>query len=283
MLSVSKKTQQKMGLFFCYAVIFVAIIAVIYPTVWIIGSALNPANSLYSSRIIPENASLKNFKELLTSEQYKFKYWYWNSIKIGALNSFFSVILTALTAYIFSKTRFWGRKYGLMTFLIIQMFPGMMSMVAIYVLLNMFGLLDTHTGILIVYLGGAVPFSTWMIKGYFDTIPSSLVEAATIDGASRFRIFWQIMLPLAKPMLAVVAMLNFINPFNDFLLAQLILRSPEKQTLAVGLYQMISAQFSNDWTLFSAGAVLAAVPIMIFVLSMQKYFVGGLSAGATKG
>ncbi|WP_026188987.1 sugar ABC transporter permease [Orenia marismortui] len=280
---MSKKTQQKMGLFFCYAVIFVAIIAVIYPTVWIIGSALNPANSLYSSRIIPENASLKNFKELLTSEQYKFKYWYWNSIKIGALNSFFSVILTALTAYIFSKTRFWGRKYGLMTFLIIQMFPGMMSMVAIYVLLNMFGLLDTHTGILIVYLGGAVPFSTWMIKGYFDTIPSSLVEAATIDGASRFRIFWQIMLPLAKPMLAVVAMLNFINPFNDFLLAQLILRSPEKQTLAVGLYQMISAQFSNDWTLFSAGAVLAAVPIMIFVLSMQKYFVGGLSAGATKG
>ncbi|WP_134116399.1 sugar ABC transporter permease [Orenia marismortui] len=280
---MSKKTQQKMGLLFCYAVIFVAIIAVVYPTVWIVGSALNPANSLYSSRIIPENASLKNFKELLTSEQYKFKYWYWNSIKIGALNSFFSVILTALTAYIFSKTRFWGRKYGLMTFLIIQMFPGMMSMVAIYVLLNMFGLLDTHTGILIVYLGGAVPFSTWMIKGYFDTIPSSLVEAATIDGASRFRIFWQIMLPLAKPMLAVVAMLNFINPFNDFLLAQLILRSPEKQTLAVGLYQMISAQFSNDWTLFSAGAVLAAVPIMIFVLSMQKYFVGGLAAGSTKG
>jgi len=282
-MSLGQEKRSQIGLIFCYTIIAIAIVAALYPAIWIVGSALNPSNSLYSSSLIPENASLKNFKDILTTKEYHYVKWYINSIKIGALNSFFAVLLTSLTAYVFSKTRFWGRKYGLMTFLVIQMFPGIMSMVAIYVLLNMFGLLDTHLGLLLVYLGGAVPFSTWMIKGYFDTIPSSLVEAAKIDGADRFRIFWQIMLPLAKLMLAVVAMMNFINPFNDFVMAALVLRSPEKQTLAVGLYNMINSQFNNDWTLFSAGAVLAAVPIMIVFLSMQRYYVHGLSAGATKG
>ncbi len=282
-MSPFKTIKDNIGLIFCYAVIFIAIIAVLYPTIWIVFSSFNPANSLFSSKLIPEKAGLDNFKKLLNSPDYPYLKWYWNTIKIGGLNAIFSVLLTALTAYVFSKTKFWGRKYGLMIFLIIQMFPGMMAMVAIYVILNMFNLLDTHLGILLVYLGGAVPFSTWMLKGYFDTIPSSLVDAAKIDGANRFRIFWQIMLPLAKPMLAVVAMLNFVGPFNDFVLASIILRSPGKQTLAIGLYQMISSQFTNDWTLFSAGAVLAAIPIMIIFLSMQRYIIGGLSAGATKG
>ncbi|MGM0369697.1 MAG: sugar ABC transporter permease [Bacillota bacterium] len=254
----------------------------LYPTIWILSASINPNNSLSSSSLIPDGATLDNFKELITDDNYPFFTWYWNSIKLGIFSSTLAVALTAMSGYIFAKLDFWGRDYGLMTFLIIQMFPPMMSIVAIYVLLNMFGLLDTHTGLLIVYTGGAVPFASWMLKGYFDSIPTSLVDAAKIDGASQWRIFWQIMLPLAKPMLAVVAMFNFVKPFSDFILANLLLQTTDRLTLAVGLYRMVANQFTNDWTLFAAGAVMSAIPVMALFLSMQQFFISGLSAGATK-
>ena len=278
----TKEQKSKMGLIASYAVVIMMIIIALYPTIWILSASINPNNSLSSSSLIPDGATLDNFKSLIFSNDYPFVRWYWNSIKLGVLSSTIAVALTAMSGYIFAKLDFWGREYGLMLFLVIQMFPPMMAIVAIYVLLSMFGLLDTHTGLLIVYTGGAVPFASWMLKGYFDSIPTSLVHAAKIDGASQFRIFWQIMLPLAKPMLAVVAMFNFIRPFSDFILASLLLQSQEQLTLAVGLYRMVASQFSQDWTLFAAGAVISAIPVMILFLSMQQYFISGLSAGATK-
>ena len=278
----TKEQKSKMGLIASYAVVIMMIIIALYPTIWILSASINPNNSLSSSSLIPDGATLDNFKSLIFSNDYPFFRWYWNSIKLGVLSSTIAVALTAMSGYIFAKLDFWGREYGLMLFLVIQMFPPMMAIVAIYVLLSMFGLLDTHTGLLIVYTGGAVPFASWMLKGYFDSIPTSLVHAAKIDGASQFRIFWQIMLPLAKPMLAVVAMFNFIRPFSDFILASLLLQSQEQLTLAVGLYRMVASQFSQDWTLFAAGAVISAIPVMILFLSMQQYFISGLSAGATK-
>jgi arabinogalactan oligomer/maltooligosaccharide transport system permease protein len=279
---LTKDQKSKLGLVVSYAIVFIMIAIALYPTIWILSASINPNNSLSSSSLIPDGATLANFKELLTDDNYPFFTWYWNSIKMGVFSSTLAVALTAMSGYIFAKLDFWGRNYGLMTFLIIQMFPPMMSIVAIYVLLSMFGLLDTHTGLLIVYTGGAVPFASWMLKGYFDSIPTSLVDAAKIDGASQWRIFWQIMLPLAKPMLAVVAMFNFVKPFSDFILASLLLQSQEKLTLAVGLYRMVANQFTNDWTLFAAGAVMSAIPVMILFLSMQRFFISGLSAGATK-
>ena len=280
-MEMTTETAEKMKTVLSYTIIFLAILAVLYPTIWIINAAINPNNSLTSSTLIPTDATLKNFKKLF--RDYPFLKWYFNTIKIGLLNSAIAVSLTALIGYVFSKYRFIGRKYGLMALLVVQMFPVMMAMVAIYVLLNIFGLLDTHTGLLIVYLGQAVPFTSWMLKGYFDSIPTSLVDAARIDGAGRLRVFWQIMLPLAKPMLAVAAMMSFVRSVNDFVLARIVLTTEGKQTLAVGLYTMITQQFSNDWTLFAAGAILVAIPILIFMLSMQKYYISGLSSGATKG
>mgnify|MGYP006278899207 CR=1 FL=1 len=279
---LTEDQKSKLGLIASYAVVVIMIIIALYPTVWILSASINPNNSLSSSSLIPDGATLDNFKELVSDPSYPFFRWYWNSIKLGVLSSTIAVALTAMSGYIFAKLDFWGRKYGLMSLLIVQMFPPMMSIVAIYVLLSMFGLLDTHLGILIIYTGGAVPFASWMLKGYFDSIPTSLIHAAKIDGASQFRIFWQIMLPLAKPMLAVVAMFNFVRPFSDFILANLLLQSKDTITLAVGLYRMVANQFSNDWTLFAAGAVLSAIPVMILFLSMQRYFISGLSAGATK-
>lgn len=271
--------KEKVGLVASYAIIAVMIIIALYPTLSILGVAVNPNNSISNTSLIPAGATLDNFKELIN--EFQFFRWYWNSIKMGLLSSFIAVVLTAITGYIFAKLEFWGREYGLMLVLVIQMFPPMMAIVAIYVVLSMFGLINTHLGLLIIYTGGAVPFASWMLKGYFDSISTSLIDAAKIDGASQFRIFWQIMLPLAKPMLAVVVMFNFIRPFSDFILASLLLQSESKLTLAVGLFRMVTGR-APQWNLFAAGAVMSAIPVMVLFLSMQRYFISGLSAGATK-
>ena len=156
-------------------------------------------------------------------------------------------------------------------------------MVAIYILLNTIGLIDTLWGLIIVYVGGSIPMNAFLVKGYFDTIPKSLDESAKMDGAGHFRIFFQILLPLAKPILAVVALFNFMAPFMDFILPRIILRSPQNFTLALGLYNFVNSQFSNNFTRFAAGAILIALPIAAVYLYLQKYLITGLSAGATKG
>lgn len=266
-----------------YIISVLGLIFALYPVVWILSSALNPHNVLSTRALMPPEVSLDNFRDLFAHQSYPFFRWYWNSVKLATATSVLTVLLTATTGYAFSKFKFWGRKYGLILMLIVQMFPVFMAMVAIYAFLSMFGLTNTHRGILLFYLGGAVPFSSWLLKGYFDTVPDSLRDAAVIDGANRFQIFWKIMLPLAKPMLAVVAMKTFVGPFNDFVLARILLSSRRQYTLALGLYNMVADEFSQAWTMFSAGALLSAIPVMILFLSMQKYFVGGLAAGATKG
>ena len=170
-----------------------------------------------------------------------------------------------------------------MTFLILQMIPNFAALIAIYVLAVLTDLLDTHLALVLVYTGGAIPMNTYLMKGYLDTIPKELDESARMDGAGHFRIFWQIVMPLAKPMIAVIALFTFITPFTDFILARILLRSEDKFTLAVGLFEMISKQFGNEFTKFAAGAVLIAIPISILFLSLQKYFISGLTAGGTKG
>jgi arabinogalactan oligomer/maltooligosaccharide transport system permease protein len=163
------------------------------------------------------------------------------------------------------------------------MFPVLMAMVALYILLNTIGLLDSLIGLIIIYVGGAIPMNAFLVKGYFDTLPRELDESAKIDGAGHFRIFFQILLPLAKPILAVVALFNFMAPFMDFILPRIVLRSPENFTLALGLFNFVNDQFANNFTRFSAGAILIAVPIALVYLFLQRYLISGLASGATKG
>lgn len=264
-----------------YLVILAAITVVIYPILWVIGSSLNPGDSLTSSTIIPKNATFAHYKDLFSETQYLT--WYWNTLKICFSTMVLSVIFIGLTAYAFSRYRFVGRKNGLLLFLVLQMIPQFVAILAIYILTNLVGLLDTHFGLVLVYVGGLIPMNTWLAKGYFDTIPKELDESARIDGAGHFRIFWQIILPLAKPILAVVALFSFISPFADFILASILLQSDEKKTLAVGLFNMVSDEFGNSFTMFAAGSVLIAIPIGLLFLSLQRYFVSGLTAGGTKG
>ncbi|EGQ3530368.1 sugar ABC transporter permease [Staphylococcus pseudintermedius] len=279
-MNQKKKVWKAIGIYGFIAFMFVVIL---YPLLWTFGISLNPGTTLYGAKMIPDNATFANYIYLLTDENSQYLTWYKNTLLVASANALFSMIFVTLTSYAFSRYRFVGRKYGLITFLILQMFPVLMAMVAIYILLNTIGLLDSLLGLTLVYIGGSIPMNAFLVKGYFDTIPKELDESAKIDGASHMRIFFQIMLPLAKPILAVVALFNFMGPFMDFILPKILLRSPEKYTLAVGLFNFINHQYANNFTVFAAGAIMIALPISIVFLFLQKYLVSGLTAGATKG
>lgn len=277
------KNHKILKLTVSYSIILIMFAIILYPVIWIIGSSFNPGDSLSSSKIIPDDASLTHYKSLFNTEESDYLLWYWNTLKICSITMVLSVVMVSLTGYSFSRYRFIGRKNGLLTFLILQMIPNFAALIAIYVLALTTGLLDTHLALILVYTGGAIPMNTWLMKGYIDSIPRELDESARMDGAGHFRIFIQIVMPLAKPIVAVVSLFTFITPFTDFILARVLLRDEEMFTLAVGLYDLIADQFGNEFTKFAAGSVLIAIPISILFLSLQKYFVSGLTAGGTKG
>lgn len=280
---MSRKAKSHLEVTLIY--LFIAFMAIVigYPLLWTVGMSLNPGTSLYSAQLIPDNWSLVHYKWLFTDPSSDYLTWYKNSVFVAVANAFFSVVLTSFIAYAFSRYRFVGRRYGLYAFLLLQMFPAMMAMVAIYVMLNMIGLLDSLVGLTLIYIGGQIPFNAWLVKGYFDTIPKELDEAARIDGAGHLGVFFKIMLPLAKPILGVVALFNFMAPFVDFLLPRIILRNPENFTLALGLFNFISNQFDNNFTRFAAGSILIAIPIAVVYLLSQRFLISGLTAGGTKG
>ncbi|MCK0470286.1 sugar ABC transporter permease [Halalkalibacter sp. APA_J-10(15)] len=280
---MSSKLKNRLELAGIYLIIITMFVVIGYPLLWTIGLSLNPGTSLYGASMIPENWSLDHYKWLFFDPRSNYLTWYKNTLIVATATSLLSVVFVSLTAYAFSRYRFVGRKNGLYAFLLLQMFPVLMAMVALYILLNTVNLLDTLTGLIIIYAGGAIPMNAFLVKGYFDTIPRELDESAKIDGAGHFRILFTIMLPLAKPILAVVALFNFMAPFMDFILPRIILRSPENFTLALGLFNFVNDQFANNFTRFAAGAILIAIPIAAVFLFLQRYLISGLTAGATKG
>jgi arabinogalactan oligomer / maltooligosaccharide transport system permease protein len=280
---MNAKLKSKIEVTLIYLFILFMFVIIAYPLLWTIAMSLNPGTSLYSASIIPERITLEHYKWLFFNPNSDYLIWYKNSIFVAIINSVVSVFITALIAYAFSRYRFVGRKYGLYAFLILQMFPSLMAMVALYILLNMLGLLNSLWGLILIYVGGQIPFNAWLVKGYFDTIPKELDEAARMDGAGHFGVFFKIMLPLAKPILAVVALFNFMAPFTDYLLPSIVIRDADKFTLALGLFNFINDKFSNNFTVFAAGSILIALPIALVFLFLQKYLISGLTAGGTKG
>ncbi|GIP65135.1 sugar ABC transporter permease [Virgibacillus pantothenticus] len=282
-MAMSRKKKSRIEVTFIYIFFLVMFIIIGYPLFWALMMSINEGSNMLVTDLFPKNPTLEHYKWLFTSPNSDYVIWYKNSLYVAIVNSVGSVIITSLIAYAFSRYKFVGRKYGLYMFLLLQMFPALMGMVALYILLNTIGLTDSLYGLMLIYLGGQIPFNAWLVKGYFDTIPKELDEAAKIDGAGHLKIFWTIMLPLAKPILAVVALFNFMAPFMDFLLPRIVLTSPEKYTLALGLYNFINDQFSTNFTRFAAGSILIAVPIALVFLLLQRYLISGLTSGATKG
>ena len=267
-----------------YILLIAVCVIIIYPLLWTIGASFNPGNSLVSTSIIPKNPTNEHYVKLFAGEGNLFyKQWYLNSLKISVFTMLLSLISVSFTAYAFSRFRFKGRKNGLTLFMLLQMIPQFSALTAIFVLGQRLGLINSHWLLILIYVGGQIPMNSYLLKGYMDTIPMDLDESARIDGASRTRIFWQIIIPLSRPMLAVVAMNGFTGPLGDFALSSVILRNPESYTLPIGLYKLVSDKMGASYTTFAAGAILISIPIVIVFLSLQKHFVSSLTAGGTKG
>lgn len=263
-----------------YLEIIVVAIIVLVPVLWIIGTSFDNSSSLATSSIIPKNPTLNNYKRLFSNTD--FFIWYGNTLKIAIVNMVCSVIITTLTAYVFSRFKFKGKKASLMGIMVLQMFPSFMAMTAIYILFLNFGILDNLYGLSLTYIAGQIPYNVWLMKGYLSGIPMSLDEAAMLDGATRLQIFKKIIIPLAFPMITFLAVSTFMAPWMDYILPRLLITSDSKKTLAVGLYDLISSDANNQYTQFAAGAVLVAVPITILYVALQKHLIYGITAGSTK-
>lgn len=269
-----------------YPVAAVIVFYAVFPLVYALSAALDPNGSLSGSSRLFATVGLANVAALGDT-----MYWTWvaNTLVIGGVASFGAVLMGAAAAYAFSRFRFRGRRVSLTSLLIVQMFPQTVAFVAVFLLLISLGQVipalgvNSRVALICVYLGGALGANTFLMYGFFNSVPREIDEAARIDGATHSQIYWRLIMPLVTPILAVVGLLAFISAFGDFILARIVLTSEENWTLAVGMYQWVSNQLTSRWGLFAAGAVIGSIPVLALFLSLQRYIVGGLSAGSVKG
>ena len=261
----------------------------IFPILYILSTSLYPNNDINNTTALFQEFSIANYVELLAQDTRPFARWYLNTVYIGIITSVASVFISALAAYAFSRLRFKGRRPGLLALILMQMFPSILGLVAIFSLMSDIGQvypqigLNTQLGLILVYTGGALGVGTYLMYGFFNTVPKEIDEAATIDGASHARIFFTIILRLVAPVLAVQMLLSYIGVTSDYILASILLTDPNQLTLATGLQQFISDPYSKDWSMFASGAVLSAIPSVILFLFLQRYITSGLTGGAVKG
>jgi len=291
---MSKKPQsisqtKRVGLILRWVLAAVLILFSIFPVLWIVSAALNPVNDLGNQQLIPANANFDNFRELSTNPIFPFFTWLWNSLKISVLSTLLTLSLTTMAAFAFSRFRFKGRQSLLKSILLIQSFPNLLAIVALFTIIKQIGDvipsfgLNTHLGLILVYSGGAMGMNIWLMKGYMDTIPRDIDESAHVDGATDWQVFSRLLLPLLRPILVVIGILSFIGTYGEFIIARTLLTKREMQTAMVGLQIFTAGQYTQNWGVFAAGALIAALPIMIIYLILQDQIVGGLTQGAVKG
>lgn len=287
--TMTMKQRKRKDIIIRWIIALVLIFFATFPVLFTLSASFNPSDSLATQTLFPRNASFDNYRELVNDPVFPYWRWYFNSLKISLISTILSVSITTLAAYAFSRLRFTGRTNLLKMILLIQVFPGILAIVAIFLLVSQIGSvvptfgLNTHAGLILVYMGGAMGVNIWLMKGFFDSIPRDIDESAMVDGATHWQTFTMLLLPLLRPILIVVAILSFIGTYGDFLLARVLLKSTEQYTIMVGLQIFTSGQFSQKWGVFTAGALLAALPIMIIYLLLQDRIVGGLTQGAVKG
>src|SRR5258708_27338632 len=263
----------------------------LFPIVVIVSASLDPANTLNGQGLLPRNASLANYVAMLSDPQHPFLRWIGNSMIVSGASTLITLALCSAAAYSLSRFRYKGRRTTMLTILVVQVFPNLLAVVALYLLLQQLGKifpwfgigLDSLSGLVLIYSGGALGFNTWLMKGYFDTIPRELDESAMVDGATATQTFLRIILPLIRPILIVISILTFIGTYSDFLIARVMLKSSETYTFAVGLSLFIDGQYGTQWGIFAAPVLIGALPILILSLLLQRQITSGLTAGAVKG
>lgn len=272
--------SERRSLWMSRLVIWITMVVVIFPALWIVMSSFSAGDSFFLSSLFPQKLSTEHYVKLFTETN--FVLWVWNSLKLCLIVAVIQLVLTSLAAYAFARLRFTGRKYGLMSLLVLQVFPNSMAVVGYYILIYQFGLVDSSLALIFVLAGGSA-FNIWLLKSYIDGIPVELDEAALVDGANRFQVFYKVILPLAMPQLAVLFLFSFIATYSEYVITSIFLQTPGKMTLALGLQSFISDQFAAHWTMFSAAAVISSLPIMIVFMCLQRFIQNGLVAGGVKG
>ncbi|HHD5861911.1 TPA: sugar ABC transporter permease [Streptococcus pyogenes] len=277
------KNKRRFQLGLIYATLIILSIIWLFPIAWVILTSFRSEGTAYVNYFIPKTFTLNHYINLFTNETFPFGKWFMNTLIVATFTCIISTFITVAIAYSLSRIKFKFRNGFLKLALILNMFPGFMSMIAIYYILKALGLTQTLTALVLVYSSGAA-LGFYIAKGFFDTIPYSLDESAMIDGATRMDIFFKITLPLAKPIIVYTALLAFMGPWIDFIFAQVILGdATSKYTVAIGLFSMLQPDTINNWFMaFTAGSVLIAVPITLLFMFMQKYYVEGITGGSVK-
>lgn len=277
----SAKLNKFLVRFFTYLFLIVLSIIIVYPLAITVTSAFQPGNTTAFALRLDTQWTLNNFRRLF--EETLYLRWYKNTLVVAVTTMVAQVFIVTIAGYAYSRYNFIGRKQSLLFFLVIQMVPTMAALTAFFVMALLLDAINESWFLSFLYIGGGIPMNTWLMKGYFDTVPYDLDESAKLDGAGHFRIFGQIVLPLVRPMIAVQALWAFMGPFGDYMLSKFILRNQEYYTVAVGLQTFINDTRNQRVALFAAGAILIALPISILFFMLQKNFVSGLVAGGTKG
>lgn len=288
-LSTSTTWRRRISITLRLIIALFLIIFSIFPILWVISASFNPTGSLATQTLIPAKPSFDNYRLLLTSGEFPFWTWFGNSLKIALITDVLSLAITTIAAYAFSRFRFSARQTLLKVILLVQVFPALLALVATFLMISQLGDvipafgLNTHASLILVYLGGAMGINIWLMKGFLDTIPRDIDESAMVEGASHWQIFTKLILPLLRPILVVIAIINYIGTYSEFILARVLLKGTEHYTLMVGLQVFAAAQFNQRWGMFAAGVLIGALPIMIIYLILQDQIVGGLTQGAVKG
>jgi arabinogalactan oligomer / maltooligosaccharide transport system permease protein len=269
-----------------HAALVVITLITLYPVLWVLRMALSPSQQFAADpTLLSGGFTLLNFVDVVWTWDggtWLFGWQLFNSLVVAAATALVGLALSTTAAYALSRWAFPGRDAGLQAFLVTQMFPGVVMAIPLYILLDALGLLDSLVGLVLVYATTSVPFSVFTLKGYFDTLPVALEEAALLDGASRWTTFWRILLPLARPALAVTGLFSFMTAWNEYILAATLLGDPRAFTLPVVLQRYVD-DHGTEWGAFAAGALLVSVPVVALFFALQRYFVEGLTAGSVKG
>ncbi len=260
-------------------IIWVVILLTLFPAFWVLMASFSKGDSFFMTSLLPDNIGGDNYVELFRETD--FLLWVFNSLKLCFFVAIIQLFLTCTAAYAFSRMRFPGRKNGLKTLLVLQVFPSSMALAGYYIIIYRFGLVDNMLFVILVLSGGSA-FNIWLLKSFIDNIPKELDEAAFVDGAGYLQIFMKIILPLAVPQIIVIFLFSFIGTYSEFVISSVFLQSPDKHTLAIGLQTFITNQFAAHWTLFAAAAVVSSLPVMFIFMMLQRYIQNGLAAGGVK-
>jgi len=271
-----------------YALALVLVLFAVIPFLWVVSTSLNASKSLMGASLWPTHATLGNYTDLLSSQTLNFSLWMVNSFKISAISVILIVAITCLTAYALSRFRFQGKRLIMMGIMVLNVFPGILAMIAIYSLMQQVGNyipflgLNTHGGLIAIYVAGAMSINVLMVKAYIDTVPVELDESAHLEGATSWQVFWKIVFPVIQPMVVTIGILAFMSTYGDFIIANLLLKGNENITVMVGIYQFTQQRFDTNWGVVTAGTVVAAIPVAILFFFAQKSILGGIVAGAVK-